>query len=81
MEWIKCSERLPDKEGLYLIYNSFWYDKRPDVAYFSHNLEEVNKQNFCGENRPGFYHIDCEYFKIEGFGVTHWMPFPEPPEE
>ena len=63
-EWISVKDRLPEKYKLVLCYKD-------------------------GKTRIGYY-IGAEYVKgvaafadyshTRSFGVTHWMPLPEPPE-
>lgn len=66
-EWISTSERMPEYEGLYLIYayNKVMCAYR-QVFFFS----EVWNNDLTG----GFSIIKDE-------DVTHWMPLPEPPKE
>ncbi len=35
--WIKCSDRLPDKNGLYLIHLTSGFTKKYDAAHFYKN--------------------------------------------
>jgi hypothetical protein len=40
--WIKCSDRLPDKEGHYLIHLVNGFTREYDVAYFFNNSYNNN---------------------------------------
>jgi hypothetical protein len=67
--WIPVQERLPEKEGWYLVYTA------PDKKHRS-----INKAEFC----KGFEWNNFEpYWRGAGGhwgNVTHWMPLPEPPK-
>jgi len=68
MQWIKCSERLPEEEITVLIY-PYGYDRGSVLP--------------LGKNRNGIMHeIDspCLYERLND-PITHWMPFPEPPKD
>ena len=65
--WIKCSERMPEKFGCYLIYTRNWV---MHIAWYGRCYET---KSICfivasGENIP---------LK----NVTHWMPLPQLPIE
>lgn len=69
-EWIPCSERLPEKNGIYIVddraFNSPWIH----TAGF-----EVSSQAWC-ENHGVYY--DDKYGRYEDGRVTAWQPLPEP---
>lgn len=69
-EWIPCSERLPEEEGIYIVddrvFNSPWIH----TAGF-----EVSSQAWC-ENHGVYY--DDKYGRYEDGRVTAWQPLPEP---
>jgi hypothetical protein len=66
MEWIKCSERMPDHRATVLfassgqVFAGSYDDGR-------HLKKPVGKWSWIGR----VYHGE----------VTHWMPFPPPPSE
>ena len=77
--WIPCSERLPEKNGVYL------------VAYIATGT--VDRLHFCTQYGTGLQskknvwvgviypcYGSCGFETIYD-NVTHWMPMPEPPEE
>lgn len=65
MRWIPVSERLPDKDGNYLVAFT-WSETTLDIARFNGScFEQVE------EDLNVFYRND----------IAHWMPLPEPPEQ
>ena len=80
-EWISVKERLPDKEGKYLCYCDYGCSGAISVYSFAKNLSKVDKYDFRGEKRAGWYFYDSEWGYGETESVTHWMPLPEPPKE
>ena len=77
--WIPCSERLPEKSGVYL------------VAYIATGT--VDRLRFCTQYGTGLRSkknvwVGVIYPYTSNMGVeviydnvTHWMPLPEPPKE
>ena len=81
--WIPVTERLP-KKGRYLaLCHQTMIGGEPyaRILRFDENLESVDKYDFDGIKRSGWYYYDDEYGHIEVYTVTHWMPLPEPPKE
>ena len=81
--WIPVTERLPD-EGRYLALTTPSVNGGEPYARilrFSENLESVDRYDFEGINRSGWYYYDDEFGQIEVVTVTHWMPLPQPPKE
>lgn len=88
MKWISVKDRLPDKEGRYLVYveefnsaslNGFSYyviltkfEKR-----ITHKVEE-NDRIICTLSKKMDFFVN-EYDR--DIKVTHWMPLPEDPKE
>ena len=67
-EWIPVTERLPEKDGLYLC--NYHFGKNRDMT-FTRVLDY-----YATDKIPHFQHtLDDTTMK-----VTHWMPLPEPPE-
>jgi hypothetical protein len=74
MDWIKCSERLPDVPDDYLIYTN---EKLKYVASWGKIWESKNYFQWV---------IRCECCNAEDClltqdMVTHWMPLPTPPKK
>lgn len=73
--WISVKERLPEKDGWYLVYAPrYWGNSKiyglDGLAYsnFKHNYKDHwGIERGTGRGWPGI--------------VTHWMPLPESPKE
>jgi len=91
MEWIKCSDRMPEKteENDGKVFYTFSYGVVSDYEWFSSYPREGT--GWSGDRCEGGYfygpNSDSDYggeFRVEG--VTHWMekpplpPLPEPPK-
>ena len=89
MQWIKCSERLPEEPGQYLVseFNYFGSPKKhmgTTVANFVLDLSMIDEMAFGPDERPGwydaytdFYNEQYTFYEVE---ALYWMPFPEPPK-
>ena len=78
--WIPVSERLPEKDGGYLVYKTFGKHGWCDVLDFAKDGRKVNIYDFdrCWENV--WYNYDSEWGYVISDNVTHWMPLPEAPK-
>lgn len=85
-EWIPVSEKLPNKDGDYLVYTEWrfggTYLPNISIASFATNLHKVDDEDFpCPDyKRPGWYDYDGEdatYYELSD--ITYWMPLPIPP--
>ena len=64
-EWISVKDRMPEKEGKYIVCKSGNVYALPmRINGLGHKYWEAGK-----------------YFKKETDKVSHWMPFPESPKE
>lgn len=80
LKWIPVSERLPEKDGRYLVFKRHWNNTWFDVLGFAKNGERVSKYDL--ENaKDVWYGYDSEYGYFSVDSVTHWMPLPEVPKE
>lgn len=80
-EWIPVTERLPDKDGDYLVFKRFSRHAWSDVVSFAKDGRKVSECTF-GKKWPNvWYYYDSEWGYIRTDSVTHWMPLPEPPKE
>lgn len=85
MEWIKCSDRLPDKEYCYLlVVRKYHAENSP--SHVMHTFFTKDRE-LARDGHPHYsrkiqgkdsVHFECAE---PGFIVTHWMPLPEPPSE
>ena len=74
-EWVSVEERLPEKDGWYLVYApGYWGNSKiyglDGLAYsnFKHNYKvHWGIERGTGRGWPGI--------------VTHWMPLPAPPKK
>ena len=73
-EWVKCSERLPDKEKEYLIYPP--HKHAGTTAYF------WPYKDFNGHKEETF-EIVSEHEEVSqiSMGITHWMELPSAPQD
>ena len=79
-QWIPCSERLPEKSGLYLTWMRFPYEEEPTWTIENYDADV----EAFGEWRERYHpetlgYLDSEFEEIEN--VTAWMPLPEPYRE
>jgi len=81
MQWINAKDKLPEKDGEYLVVHTFFNYRSMRIARFSHNLHEIDEYIFDTENRPGWYEFDDEVGYFEWPTVTHWTKLPEFPKE
>lgn len=69
MEWIKCSERMPEGKCI-----AIGYQNEIMIGYLSGDV------NIAGYGRMGTG-IVCQDDHEVLTNVTHWMPLPEPPTD
>lgn len=77
--WIPVTERLPDKDGDYLVFKRFAGNAWDDVVSFAKDGRKVSKCTFEKKWQNVWYYYDNEWGYIRTDAVTHWMPLPEPP--
>lgn len=73
MEWIKCSDRLPDKNKavLALVKSACGNEKYISVLY---------PFDFIGKNNQKWMVADFGVGWYSHYDVTHWMPLPPLPK-
>ena len=77
-QWIPCEERLPEKDGNYLVCHTICGKTTAvDIAGYAKNLRKVDKYDFT-KNKSGWYQYDSEYGYYETDGINAWMPLPKP---
>ena len=79
-EWISVKDRLPEKDGAYLVTtNSFGDRQSVKLRWFAKDGENVDAYDLAGQKDVWYlYDIECGYVSIKT--VTHWMPLPQPPK-
>ena len=80
-EWISVKDRLPEKDGAYLVTtNSFGDRQSVKLRWFAKDGENVDAYDLAGQKDVWYlYDIECGYVSIKT--VTHWMPLPQPPKK
>jgi Lar family restriction alleviation protein len=73
--WIPVSERLPEREGEYLV---FCEGEDMYNCFYEETVGEFGSYNDCYDPKT-FGYVDSVWYKNET--VTHWMPLPEGPEK
>lgn len=69
MEWIKCSERMPDiGKSVLVVINGKYVNSASYTQWDGAKTAKGRAPRF--EDLRGIV-----------YGVTHWMPLPEPPTE
>lgn len=79
-EWISVADRLPERNGEYLVATKMFGRRMVLTVSFATDLYEIEKRNFP-EHGPGWYKFSDMRGFYEWEGVTHWMPLPDLPEE
>jgi hypothetical protein len=77
MEWIKCSDRLPNDEDPILIF----VDGDCHVAHWEDDIDKYTTGigldcYYCGGQTSISFINDWH-----GNLITHWMPLPDPPKD
>lgn len=73
-KWVKCSERLPDKVGMYLVYRSG--RGQASIRCQSFHAFDIYSKNL-EHHRLRFWNTGGAEDKY----VTHYMPLPEAPKD
>lgn len=79
-EWISVDDRLPEKDGGYLVVINYFSHQSINVRSFAKAGETINEYDLAGEKNV-WYRYDSEYGYVSTDSVTHWMPLPELPKE
>lgn len=79
MRWIPVEERLPEKEGVYIVCVD------GEVKWDAYCMFEGVERWLCYDGRLNALYIDPYSSKLTREPpyprVTHWMPLPQPPKE
>lgn len=82
--WISVNDRLPDKDGKYLVTIHFCNRLFIDVVSFTNKLSEVSFEfEYAAINcdRAGWYDYASDYGYYEKLNIIAWQPLPEPYKE
>ena len=78
-QWIPCAERLPDKEGEYLVtFNDKWHGPRARTLWYGTPFDIIIDRD------KWVFYCDIEYgftTFAPGNPIVAWMPLPEPYKE
>lgn len=78
-DWISVKDRLPERNGEYLVATKFLGRRMVMMMSFATDLYEIEKRDFP-KHGPGWYgHGEVGFY--EWVGVTHWMLLPEVPND
>ena len=77
MNWISCTERLPDKGQVVLLYQTFPPETNFNcMAYpLQRNFTKVGGRTYDGK----FILYEDQFADTSLKHVSHWMPLPEKP--
>ena len=78
--WFPVTERLPEKDGKYLLFTKGAYGTGIRLLSFAKDGRKVDRYDFHREWKNVWYYYDSEWGHITVDTVTHWMPLPEPPK-
>lgn len=86
-KWISVKDKLPDKDGCYLVARKCGIDTFVDILDFDRCLSKIDEFIFPedeGYKRPGWYDVDELYsdtfddeYGYEIDDVIAWMPLPK----
>lgn len=71
MEWIPCTERLPEKSGRYLVTRG-----SNDCGSLWHKVDILNYSDLMGLKKEKIWWSGIDFEKCDH--VIAWMPLPEP---
>ena len=80
-EWISVKDRLPEKDGDYLIFERGYLIPSIRVLSFAKDGRKVDKYDFHREWKNVWHRYDSEWGHLTIDDVTHLMPLPEQPKE
>ena len=79
-KWIPVSERLPEEDGRYLVFERGYLIPSIRVLSFARDGRKVDKYDFHRGWKNVWYRYDSEWGHLTTDDVTHWMPLPEAPK-
>ena len=78
--WIPVSERLPEDDGKYLVFEQSGGRTNTSILRFAKDARKVDRYDFKGRWKNAWYEYDSEWGHYTVNSVTHWMPLPQPPK-
>ena len=79
-KWIPVTERLPEEDGYYLVFQKGFLIAGIRTLQFTKDGRKVDKYDFHRGWKNVWYRYDSEWGHLTIDDVTHWMPLPEPPK-
>ena len=82
-KWIPVTERLPKKDGDYLVVKQLLGGRIVRIVRisgFAKNGKKISEYDFQYRWKNVWYDYDSEYGYFISDSVTHWMPLPEAPK-
>ena len=79
-KWIPVSERLPEQDGKYLVFEQSGGRTMIDTLRFAKDARKIDRYDFGRRWKNAWYGYDSEWGHYTVNSVTHWMPLPTPPE-
>ena len=76
MEWINVKDRLPDKDGKYLVCTKSFLGRFTRIISYTLNYDSPFEEEYL-QGRAIWYNYDSEAGDYEVDNVSHWMPLPE----
>lgn len=73
-QWVKCSERMPESDGYYLVWPCGKYHGH-EVQFATVGFNSVPADSFFYETEDSY---DTSYHPVQ---PEYWMPLPPPPVE
>lgn len=77
--WIKCSERMPEKRGHYLVCTESGLVARSFYSQEHADYDDVRGCHKLARKDFGKYSRHFEYARVSVSKITHWMRLPPPP--
>lgn len=82
-EWIRCKDRLPEEEDMYLVSGKMKYASEKEYEYFI-DFADYRKDfpyAYKGEYGPHFDTYNDWYEGQDEYEILAWMPLSDPLEE